>query len=91
MGGILVVKYPKPITSLKKIVKKFEMESSKALFKREREHSPTLFITISYYFKYIHNIHHHVTWFVHPLQKTLSLLFQNNKLHPAIILIVTMP
>ena len=43
MGGILVVKYPKPITSLKNNVKEFEMEASKALFKRERAHNPTTF------------------------------------------------
>ena len=43
MRAILVVKYPRPITSLKNNVKEFEMEASKALFKREREHSPTTF------------------------------------------------
>ena len=43
MRDILVVKYPKPITSLKNNVKEFEMEASKALFKRERAHSPTTF------------------------------------------------
>ena len=43
MRGILLLKYPRPITSLKNNVKEFEMEASKALFKKERAHSPTTF------------------------------------------------
>ena len=69
MRGILVVKYPRPITSLKNIVKEFEMEESKEIFNSLRAHNPTIFTPISYYFKYLHNIHHHVTRPIHPLQK----------------------
>ena len=43
MRGILVVKYRRPITSLKNNFKEFEMEASKALFKRERAHNITTF------------------------------------------------
>ena len=50
MRGILVVKYPMPITSLKNNVKEFEMEASKTLFKREIAHIPTTFHPIEVFF-----------------------------------------
>ena len=44
MSSILVVKYPRPITSLENNAKEFEIEASNELFKTERAHTCTKFL-----------------------------------------------